>query len=100
MPARIIRSSTSGELEAGPMVATILVLFGGRLTGLGAFMATTRSFQVQRFQRLPQNAGAAPESFALGGVQWHGNRGQTTFPPHQMRQGTRYVLAVGHCSNA
>src|SRR5262245_42990154 len=29
IPARIIRSRTAGELDAGPIVATILVLLGG-----------------------------------------------------------------------
>ena len=33
MPARISRSSISGESDAGPMVATILVLWGGRDIG-------------------------------------------------------------------
>jgi len=35
MPARIMRSSTSGELDAGPMVATIRVLLKGNVAGSG-----------------------------------------------------------------
>jgi len=35
MPARIIRSSTSGEFDAGPIVAMIRVLLDGNLAGSG-----------------------------------------------------------------
>src|SRR5437879_5462404 len=44
-PARIMRSSTTGSLEAGPRVATILVLRGIRvtLTSQGAMCNTTCS---------------------------------------------------------